>query len=324
MAASSSGMRPRSTPRSRPGAHQGQRGCRPVRVADLARPQRAAAVDQLVARWTARRPEPAARPRTVIAPISASTPRCAGVSTSTGGHTASPGWMSPPAGRTLVARRDGPRAIVDGRRRRTALVQLDHHHRVGAVGHRRAGHDPHRLARADPGPARRRCRPAGADHAATRTGESGVAPDASSARHGEAVHRGVGERRHRLGRRRSRSAATQPSASASGQATRGRAAGRHRARRRRASSSGITPGPGPSCKLDEELAELGAEVVAIDGQLDGGPQVVELLADVVAALGEDVAVDGLLAEQQRDGVGELDLAADARAAPARARRRSRA
>ena len=48
------------------------------------------------------------------------------------------------------------------------------------------------------------------------------------------------------------------------------------------------------------------------GQLDGGPEVVELVAGVVAAFGERVAVHVLLVEQQRDGIGQLDLATDAR------------
>ena len=42
----------------------------------------------------------------------------------------------------------------------------------------------------------------------------------------------------------------------------------------------------------QEGAEPGPEVGPAGGQLDGRPQVVELLADVVAALVEHVAVDG--------------------------------
>src|SRR3546814_323228 len=56
-------------------------------------------------------------------------------------------------------------------------------------------------------------------------------------------------------------------------------------------------------------AELGAEIVAGEGQLDGGAEVVELVADVVAALDERVPVDVLGLEQQADGIRELDLAA---------------
>ena len=43
----------------------------------------------------------------------------------------------------------------------------------------------------------------------------------------------------------------------------------------------------------------GPEVVALERQLDGGPQVVELVADVVAALVERVAVDGLVGSSRR-------------------------
>src|SRR5207244_5528409 len=71
---------------------------------------------------------------------------------------------------------------------------------------------------------------------------------------------------------------TQPSASSNGTARGCR--GRHPAStRRRASSSGIT-GSYELLALDqvgEEGAELGAQVLALDGQLDGGAQVVDLL-----------------------------------------------
>ncbi len=80
--------------------------------------------------------------------------------------------------------------------------------------------------------------------------------------------------------------------------------------------------PRSFAKLGEEGPELGAEVVAVQGQLDRGPQVVELLADVVATVGEAVAVDGLVVEQQGDGVGELDLAAGAGLDAVERRRRS--
>src|SRR5947209_20372888 len=82
----------------------------------------------------------------------------------------------------------------------------------------------------------------------------------------------------------------------------------------RASSTGITCGGPAGTGSDELLAlhevgeegpEPGAQVVALDGQLDGCPQVVELVADVVAPVLEDVAVDGLVLEQEGHGVGEL-------------------
>src|SRR3546814_6487614 len=47
-------------------------------------------------------------------------------------------------------------------------------------------------------------------------------------------------------------------------------------------------------------AELGAEIVAGEGQLDGGAEVVELVADVVAALDERVPVDVLGLEQRSE------------------------
>ena len=62
----------------------------------------------------------------------------------------------------------------------------------------------------------------------------------------------------------------------------------------------------------QPLAELRAEVLARQGQLDGGAEVVELAADVVATLVERVAVHVEVGEQPPDGVGELDLAAGAR------------
>src|SRR4051812_33333387 len=86
----------------------------------------------------------------------------------------------------------------------------------------------------------------------------------------------------------------------------------------RASSRGITPTrykAGASEAFDELLevrTERGTEVVASCGELDHRAQVVELVAGVVPALGERVAVHVLFLHQQRDRVGELQLAADAR------------
>src|SRR5437763_9457231 len=101
-------------------------------------------------------------------------------------------------------------------------------------------------------------------------------------------------------------ASTQPPESSSGtaRAARGRQAPRIVAR---ASSTGITwAAPSGKCsdellalhEVGEEGPEARAQVVALDGQLDGGPQVVELVADVVAPVLEDVAVDRLLLEQE--------------------------
>src|SRR4029450_12550118 len=77
------------------------------------------------------------------------------------------------------------------------------------------------------------------------------------------------------------------------------------------SPMGSDDAPAPH-DLGEELAELGTEVLTVQRQLDGGPQVVELLADVETALVEHEPVHRLLGEQDGDGVGELDLAADPR------------
>src|SRR5579875_360732 len=61
----------------------------------------------------------------------------------------------------------------------------------------------------------------------------------------------------------------------------------------------------------EELAEGGADVVPLEGQFDGGPQVVQLVAYVVAAVTERPAVHRLTFGQGLDGVRELDLASSA-------------
>src|SRR5262245_13691244 len=76
-------------------------------------------------------------------------------------------------------------------------------------------------------------------------------------------------------------------------------------------ATGSDDAPAPH-DVGEELSELRTEVVPVQRQLDGGPQVVELLADVEATLVEDEAVHGLLGQQDGDGVGELDLATHAR------------
>src|SRR5581483_5120458 len=62
----------------------------------------------------------------------------------------------------------------------------------------------------------------------------------------------------------------------------------------------------------EEGGERGTEVLPFQRQLDGGLEVVELVADVVPARLEAPAVDLLAVEQDADGVGELELATLAR------------
>ena len=111
--------------------------------------------------------------------------------------------------------------------------------------------------------------------------------------HRVAVHRRVGERRHVV--------------------RRGHRLGQHQAeglvevdrRAGLAAAGGDDLGLGfgegdhwPAEPLLEVGAERRAEVVAFEGQLDGGPQVVELVADVEAAVAEGVAVDRLGGEQE--------------------------
>ena len=283
-------------PRARLADQRQQR--RPVGVADLAGRERRGVVDQLVAGGDHARPaaagtdrEPARRrPRPARRGGRAAAP-CRAASTSSPGCDVA----RPPAARCCARRRLGSSI------RRTVASPvapsgaLDHHHGVGARGHRRAGHDAHRLARADR--RGRRPRPAATvPTTASATGWSGGGAGDVGGPHGEAVHRRVGERRHRPRARRRRRRARSRAASASGTDGAAPAARRRRERRgARASSSGITAACADQTQararrhdVDEERAELGAEVVALERQLDGGPQVVELLADVVAALVEHV------------------------------------
>src|SRR5438132_3554638 len=53
----------------------------------------------------------------------------------------------------------------------------------------------------------------------------------------------------------------------------------------------------PLHEVDQEVAEFRAQILAIGGQLDGGAQVTELVAHVVAHAFEHIAVDGLLRRQ---------------------------
>src|SRR2546421_7168134 len=112
----------------------------------------------------------------------------------------------------------------------------------------------------------------------------------------------------------------QPTASDRGTGT--EASGPHAARTRAlASSKGIT---GPPLRLPrpaaaaqevvQEPAQFRAQVGPLQCQLHRGPQVVELVARVVTAPLEDLAVDPFL-EEQTDGVGELDLAPPSRLHP---------
>src|ERR1051326_8255949 len=81
-----------------------------------------------------------------------------------------------------------------------------------------------------------------------------------------------------------------------------------------ASASGITRGSPRSQvvlvhHVAQHLGDGGTHVGPLERELDVGAQEPELLPDVVAALDEQPAVHGLLVEQQRDRVRELQLAA---------------
>src|SRR5690606_9340985 len=93
------------------------------------------------------------------------------------------------------------------------------------------------------------------------------------------------------------------------------------------SSPGVARG-GVGAELDvparDELLEPGgevrAEVLAVDGELDDGLEVVELVPGVVAAAAEDDAVDAAALARGHpgeglQGVGQLDLVAAARLGP---------
>ena len=134
---------------------------------------------------------------TSVRPTLASTPRWVGRSRVPAGTTSSPACTSSPAPRTAVPGSTcSVRSTSSGPGRAAAL---DHHHRVGPVGHRRAGHDPDRLARADrpvgrhPGHQRWRS-------TRRRTGAAVAGPGGVGGPHREPVHRRVHERRHRLAR----------------------------------------------------------------------------------------------------------------------------
>src|SRR5215212_4449368 len=67
----------------------------------------------------------------------------------------------------------------------------------------------------------------------------------------------------------------------------------------------------PLDEVDEPAAHVLADVVAVDRELDGRADRVELVADVVAPALEHVGVHRLLLREHVEGIGELDLAADA-------------
>ena len=169
---------------------------------------------------------------TSVAPMPASTPRWPGVSTLAGGEHRVAGVQVVARGPHVQARRHLRLDRHDGAVG-AALGALDHHDRVGAVGHRRAGHDPHRLARRR-ARGRRGGRPPPRPRPAARPARLGGAGGVGRP-HGVAVHRRVGERRH-VRRRRDGLGEHEPGRVGPGHRQRAR-------RQRRRPARGRGPGP---------------------------------------------------------------------------------
>src|SRR5690606_22985720 len=247
--------------------------------------------------------------RTSPTPSDASTPMRAGVSSSPGPNSRSPGRRSSPGARTWspgrastsirTARPPSSRSV------RSTMTTASAPSGSGA---------PVKMRTASPGPSGRS---AGCPAATSATTGSTTGAPAVSAARTAYPSIAVLAKGGTASVATTSPARTSPAAAASGTVRGG--SGSHPATTwATASSRGITarsdvaPAAG---HLGGVGRELGAEVLAVGRQLDRGPQVVDLLADVEAALVEDVPVDGLLGEQDGDGVGELDLAADARLGP---------
>src|SRR5215212_3328726 len=278
-------------------------------------------------RWTA----------TDDAPTLARTPRRPGVRTVPGVTTTSPARRSSPARRTAVPGSTGTSTTTDapsadGAVRSTMTTASAPGGTTAPVMMRTAWPAP--TSTGTTGPASwvpTTCKVAGA--AATSADRTANPSMAELSKPGTASGA------------RTSAAATAPSASASGTSTTG-PGGQAASTKARTSSTGTNVMDAPRfgwCRRDawrsivwwagprarsrrrlqpsggDELlevgAELGAHVVPGQRQLHRGPQVVHLLADVVAALGEDVPVPRLLGQPQGDGVGQLDLAALARLRP---------
>src|SRR5215213_2344084 len=78
-----------------------------------------------------------------------------------------------------------------------------------------------------------------------------------------------------------------------------------------------TSGSGIMARSDEaapahDLDDHRLEIRSVEGELEVGPQEVDLHAGVVAPVGEPTPDDRLLSEQHADRVGELELAAGPR------------
>ncbi len=187
----------------------------------------------------------------------------------------SPGCRSSPAARTWVPGSTAT-STRTARPPSSALGPLDHHDRVGAVGQRRAGHDAHRLARPQ--------------RAVGRVARPPPRPTTGRVdrRRRPCRRRGPRSRPSRCWRTAAppRSPTTSPASTSPTAASAGTGRGASGAQRSRtwasASSSGITRLTGAQTMprrrttSARNVGELGAEVVAVEGELDGGPQVVEL------------------------------------------------
>ena len=208
MAASSSGTRPRSTARS-PAAATSASSIGRFESRIWPGASGPARRHELVAGGQHARPGAGAR-RDLGAADAGQHPEVGRAEHRAGGEDRVAGAHVVAAPRTAVPAATS--SVSSTRVRAGRAAPLDHDHGVGTGGHRRAGHDPDRLARAD--------RPVGGRPAITwprpgagpagRAGAGGVGGP-----HGEAVHGRVGEGRHRLGRRRPRRS-RRPRASASG------------------------------------------------------------------------------------------------------------
>src|SRR5436190_15122657 len=107
---------------------------------------------------------------------------------------------------------------------------------------------------------------------------------------------------------------TRPSASRTGTVTGASGATAPRISRW-TSASGITDRSGeaaPAHDLDDHRLDVRRQVGPVEGELEVGPQEVDLHAGVVATLREAAPDHCLLPEQHADRVGELELAAGPR------------
>src|SRR5438034_3398918 len=235
----------------------------------------------------------------------ASTPRCAGVSSVPASNTRCPTSRSPPAGRTwsptCAACRMSTLAPEDCVR--STITTASAPAGIGApVMMRIASPGPTATAGATPAASSpTTCSVAGAWWGASAVSAARTAyPSIAVFANGGTISAAMTSR-----------ASTSPraSASATGRGSSGTTAPRMRLR---ASSSEITRALRQPASLDEVAHPFGqrrAEVFSVERELDVGVQEVELLPDVVAARTTTPREHSLLGEEQRDRVGELQLAA---------------